>query len=72
MSLVGVVVESAIEVAVAFELLGYAVRAIGAAEVKRFIAFAGCLHFGPNCPETAPASQFVGSNKPINTHTQLL
>ena len=66
MSFVGVVVESAVEVAVAFELLGYAVRAIGAAEVKRFVAFARCLHFGPNCPETAPASQFVGSNKPNN------
>lgn len=64
MSLVGVVVESAIEVAVAFKLLGDAVRTVGTAEVKRFVAFSCRLHFGPNCPETASASQFIGSNEP--------
>ena len=64
MSLVRVVVDAAVEVSVALEMLGDAKRVVDTAEVMRLIALARRLYFSPDGSEATSTGQFVGRSKP--------
>lgn len=73
MGLVGVVVRSAVERAVALELAPNAQRAVGTAEIEILVAIAGAnrtLHLGPNGAETAPARHFIRRREPDRERRQ--
>lgn len=70
--LVGVVVESAIQIAVALQLFGYAVRVVGAAEVHAFVAVVvdsgqhrRRLDLRPDGAEASTAGHFIGRREPV-------
>ena len=64
-SLVRVVVEPAIEIPVALEMLSDAKRIISASKVGRFVAVPNRLHFRPNGPESTSSGNFIRRRKPF-------
>lgn len=68
--LVGIVVESAIEIAIAFQLFADAKGTVGAAEVKTVIAVITArqsrqFHLCPNSSESSATGHFVSRREPV-------
>lgn len=76
-SLVGIVVDSAIQVSIALQLLGYTEGAVGAAEVDTIVAIVGAhrqtryFDFRPDSSETFAASHFIRRCEPVQKNQEI-
>lgn len=72
--LVGIVVKSAIEISVTFQLFADAKGTVSATEVQTVIAIIPAAQFDlcPNGPESSTTSHFISRCKPVNHFTKII